>query len=153
MKCNAADGLFTKSSMLDEGELRYRMGGTTMQNAGDKRKKRVTLHLLVFMVSLHFCGVASAQEKSETTPCPKPYIKLIKPGLAKAGQQVIIRGHRFGKERKSGVVVFPPGINGKIISWAHSRIAAEVPSGAKSGKVIVKTGCAASIGEFLKIVE
>jgi len=129
------------------------MGGSTMQNAADKRKKKVTLPLLVFLVSVHFCGVALAQEKSETTPCPKPYIKLIKPGVAKAGQQVIIRGRRFGKERKAGDVVFPPGIHGKIISWAHNRITVEVPSGVKSGKVLVKTGCAASNGEFLKVVE
>jgi hypothetical protein len=128
------------------------MGGIIMSNTRDKRGV-VTLHLLVFMVSVAFCGVASAQEKSDTTPCPKPYIKLIKPGLAKAGQQVIVRGRRFGKERKSGVVVFPPGINGKIILWANNRITAEVPSGAKSGKVIVKTGCATSNGDFLKVVE
>jgi len=123
-----------------------------MKNAVDKRVV-VTLPLLVLMVSLAFCSVASAQEKSDTTPCPKPYIKLIKPGLAKAGQQVIVRGRRFGKERKVGVVVFPPGINGKIISWANNRITAEVPSGAKSGKVVVKTGCATSNGDFLKVVE
>ncbi len=123
-----------------------------MKNVVDKRVV-VTLPLLVLMVSLAFCGVASAQEKSDTTPCPKPYIKLIKPGLAKAGQQVIVRGRRFGKERKTGVVVFPPGINGKIISWANNRITTVVPSGAKSGKVIIKTVCAASNGDFLKVVE
>ncbi len=83
---------------LDESELRYRMGGIIMPNTRDKRGVG-TLQLLVFMVSVAFCGVASAQEKSDTTPCPKPYIKLIKPGLAKAGQQVIVRGRRFGKER------------------------------------------------------
>jgi hypothetical protein len=128
------------------------MGGIIMTNTRDKRGV-VTLPLLVFMVSFPFCGIASAQEKSDTTPCPKPYIKMIKPGLAKAGQQVIVRGRRFGKEKKAGVVVFPPGINGKIISWVNNRITAEVPSGAKSGKVLVKTGCATSNGDFLKVVE
>jgi len=49
--------------------------------------------------------------------------------------------------------VFPPGINGNIISWVNNRITVAVPSGAKSGKVIVKTGCAASNGDFLKVVE
>ncbi|MEE8380654.1 MAG: hypothetical protein V3R78_02095 [Thermodesulfobacteriota bacterium] len=108
---------------------------------------------LVFLLNLSLSHLAIAQEKSEPTPCPKPYIKLIKPGLAKAGQQVIVRGRRFGPEEKKGEVIFPPGVSAKIISWRNSRITVEVPSGAKTGKVVVKNQCAESNGDFYKIAE
>jgi len=122
-----------------------------MRGILDKRKREIILSLLVFLVILHFCGGTLAQEESKSSPCPKPYIKLIKPNVAKAGEQVIIRGQRFGKD--SGEVIFSPGLNGKVINWTHSRITAEVPSGAKAGDVIVKTGCASSNGEFFKVAE
>lgn len=119
------------------------------------RKKRVEAiaGVLTFLVSLCLVNLSLAQDKPESSPCPKPYIKLIKPKLAKPGQQIIIRGHRFGPEEKKGEVIFPPGLNGKIISWRNSRITVEVPSGAKTGKVVVKTKCASSTSEYFKVVE
>ena len=108
------------------------------------------LSLMLFF-TVGFCDVALAQEKTDKEVCPKPYIKLIKPNLARAGQQVIIRGHRFGDQEKAGEVIFSPGIGGNIISWTNSRITVEVPAGAKTGAVVVQTKCAESNAEILKI--
>ncbi len=123
-----------------------------MQKMIVKKRGVASAGILTFLVSLCFINLSLAQDKPESSPCPKPYIKLIKPNLAKAGQQIIIRGRRFGPEEKKGEVIFPSGLNGKIISWRNSRITVEVPSGAKTGKVVVKT-CATSNGEYFKVVE
>ena len=109
--------------------------------------------ILTFSATLCFINLSLAQVKPEFSPCPKPYIKLIKPNLTKAGQQITIRGRRFGPGEKKGEVIFPPGLNGKIISWRNSRITVEVPSGAKTGRVVVKTKCAARTAEYFKVVE
>ncbi len=123
-----------------------------MQKITGRKRGGAIAGILTFLVCLYFINLSLAQEKSESSPCPKPYIKLIKPKLAKPGQRIIIRGHRFGPEEKKGEAIFPPGLNGKIISWRNSRITVEVPSGAKTGKVVVKT-CATSNGEYFKVVE
>jgi len=122
-----------------------------MQRIIVKKIVGVITGILISPLIFSFITLSLAQEKSESSPCPKPYIKLIKPNLASMGQQIIIRGHRFGSEDKASKVVFPPGINGKIISWRNSRITVEVPSGAETGKVVVKTSCAESNGEFFKV--
>ena len=106
---------------------------------------------LILLFKVGFGGIGIAQEKTDTEVCPKPYIKLIKPNLARAGQQVIIRGHRFGDKEKAGEVVFSPGIGGNVIAWTNSRITVEVPAGAKTGPVVVQTKCAESNSEILKI--
>jgi len=129
------------------------MEGITMQKMIGRKRGGIIVGVVSFLLSFYFIYLPLAQEKSEPSPCPKPYIKLIKPNLAKAGQQITIRGRRFGSEEKSGEVVFPPELNGKIISWRNSRIAVEVPSGAKTGRVVVKTECATSNGEFFKVAE
>ncbi len=96
---------------------------------------------------------ASAQGPEGDTPssCPKPYIKLIKPNVAASGEQIVIRGHRFGTQGKASEVIFSPGIAGRVISWSQSRITVEVPPGAMTGAVEVKTECASSNGEFFKV--
>ena len=124
-----------------------------MQKITRLKRAGTFIGVLVFLVNINFFNLAVAQEKSEPTPCPKPHIKLIKPNLAKVGQQVIIRGHRFGPAEKKGEVIFPPSVSAKIISWRNSRITVEVPSGATTGKVVVRTKCAESNGEFYKIAE
>lgn len=124
-----------------------------MQKITGFKRTGIFIGVLVFLVNINFFKLTVAQEESAPTPCPKPHIKLIKPNLAKAGQQVIIRGHRFGPAEKKGEVIFPPGVSAKIISWRNSRITVEVPSGAKTGKVVVRTECAESNGEFYKIAE
>ncbi len=124
-----------------------------MQKMIGKKRGGAIIGVLAFLISLYLINPSQAQEKSDPSPCPKPYIKLIKPKLAKAGQQIIIRGRRFGKEKQSSRVIFPPGVNGKINSWRNGRITVEVPSGAKTGKVVVVTKCATSNGEFFKVGE
>jgi len=124
-----------------------------MQKMLKRKRGGAIAGILTFLVTLCFINLLLAQEKSEFSPCPKPYIKLIKPNLAKAGQQITIRGRRLGPEEKKVEVIFPPGLNGKIISWRNSRIIVEVPSGAKTGKVVVKNQCAESNGEYFIVEE
>jgi len=121
-----------------------------MKEITGKRTVAAILSLML-LFAVGFGGVARAQEKADKEVCPKPYIKLIKPSLARAGQQVIIRGHRFGDKEKAGEVIFSPGISGNVISWTNSRITVEVPAGAKTGAVVVQTKCAESNTEILKI--
>jgi hypothetical protein len=92
-----------------------------------------------------------AQENSEDFSCAKPYVKLIKPKSGATGEQIVIRGRRFGKEQLSGKVIFTPGLDGRIVSWKNSRISVEVPSGAVSGRVVVKNECTFSNGEFFTV--
>ena len=115
--------------------------------------KRVSLitGLLALWVSLFFIDLSLAQDTPETSPCPTPYIKIIKPKLAQPGQVIIIRGHRFGPEEKAGDVIFPPGLPGRIIYWRNNRISVEVPPGAQTGEVVVQSECATSNSDFLKI--
>ena len=113
----------------------------------------VFLGLIVFLTSLCFTNPVVAQEKEADSPCPTPYIKIIKPKLAQHGQEIIIRGRRFGPEDKPGDVIFPPGLSGRIIYWRNNRIRVEVPPGAESGQIVVKTDCATSNGDFVRIEE
>lgn len=115
------------------------------------RKTAAIVLSLMLLFTVEFGGMALAQEKADTEVCPKPYIKLIKPNLARAGQQVIIRGHRFGDKEKAGEVIFSPDISGNVIAWTNSRITVEVPAGARTGPVVVQTNCAESNSEILKI--
>jgi len=121
-----------------------------VKEIAEKRTSAIILSLML-LFTIGLCGIALAQEKTEKEVCPKPYIKLIKPNLARAGQQVIIRGHRFGDKEKAGEVIFSPDISGNVIAWTNSRITVEVPAGAKTGPVVVKTTCAESNSEILKI--
>jgi hypothetical protein len=118
-----------------------------------RKKGFVILGMVILVGNLCWYLLTLAQEGAESTPCPKPYIKLIKPNVANAGQQIIIRGHRFGEEEPGGEVIFTPGIKGKVISWNNSRITVEVPSRAKTGEVVIRNKCAISNGEFFKIGE
>lgn len=121
-----------------------------MKEITGKRTIAAVLPLtLLFAVGL--CGAALAQENPDKEVCPKPYIKLIKPKLATSGQQITIRGHRFGEKEQAGEVIFSPGIGGNIISWTNSRIAVEVPAGAQTGDVVVTNKCGQSDKSILKI--
>ena len=113
----------------------------------------VLLGLIVFLTSLCYTNPVVAQENEDDSPCLTPYIKIIKPKLAQHGQEIIIRGRRFGNEDKQGDVIFPPGLPGRIIYWRNNRIRVEVPWGAETGQVMVKTDCATSNSDFLKIEE
>jgi hypothetical protein len=90
--------------------------------------------IVSFLLPYH---VGTAQE--EGGPCPKPYIKTISPGAAQAGDEVKIRGRRFGTEE--GVVVFTPEVKAKIVNWTMHRIWVIVPESATSGPVVVRIPC------------
>jgi len=111
----------------------------------------VLLGLLVLLTSLCCNDHVAGQEKEDASPCPTPYIKIIKPKLAQPGQEITIRGRRFGEYEESGDVIFTPGLSGRIMYWRNNRIRVEVPPGAQTGEVVVKTKCAASNSEFLKV--
>jgi hypothetical protein len=120
------------------------------------RKGKPALRILVVvalvMASFIFLKPVQAQDTSNPDPCPKPYIKIIKPKMAQPGQEIIIRGRRFGEDTESGDVIFPPGLSAaRVIYWRNNRIRVEVPPGAQTGEVVVKTKCATSNGEFLKV--
>ena len=115
-------------------------------------QRGILLALLVLLTSLCYNDHVVGQEKEDDSPCPTPYIKIIKPKLAQPGQEIIIRGRRFGEDEESGDVIFPPGLPAaRIIYWRNNRIRVEVPPGAQTGEVVVKTKCATSNTEFLKI--
>jgi hypothetical protein len=122
-----------------------------MQKVTTGKIGRTVLTVVALLTTFILLKPARAQDKSQPAPCPTPYIKIIKPKLAQPGQEIIIRGHRFGEDEESGDVIFPPGVSGRIIYWRNNRIRVEVPPGAQTGEVVVKTKCATSYGEFLKV--
>jgi len=122
-----------------------------MQEVNTGKISRTVLTIVALLTTFIFLKPAWAQDKSQPAPCPTPYIKIIKPKLAQPGQEIIIRGHRFGEDEESGDIIFPPGVSGRIIYWRNNRIRVEVPPGAQTGEVVVKTKCATSYGEFLKV--
>ena len=115
------------------------------------RKTVAIVVSLILIFTVGFGRMSLAQENAEKEVCPKPYIKLLKPQLAKVGQQIAIRGHRFGDKQDDGEVIFSPGISGNVIGWTNSRITVEVPAGAKTGPVAVQTKCAESNTHILNI--
>jgi hypothetical protein len=98
----------------------------------------ISLMLLPFVV--HDAGAEQGKE-----PCLEPYIATIVPSAGKPGEQVRIRGRRFG--RNQGEVVFSPDIKAEIVTWKNSRIWVIVPSSAKSGPVTVSVPCGAVSNE------
>jgi probable HAF family extracellular repeat protein len=69
------------------------------------------------------------------TPVP-PQIASISPTSAKAGALVTITGKNFTKKPNACTVTF----NGKVAkwtSWSNTKITAQVPTGATTGKVVV----------------
>jgi hypothetical protein len=122
-----------------------------MQKMIALKRSRMLICILCFLFSLIFLNPGKAQEKSEEPPCPHPYIKRIQPKLAKVGEQVIIKGRRFREQDGSSEVIFPPGVSGNIIFWRNTEIQVAVPLGAETGQVVVKTKCATSNDNFLKV--
>jgi len=81
--------------------------------------------------------IGTAEEEGGT--CPKPYIKTIFPMAAQPGDQVKIRGRRFGTEQ--GAVVFTPEVTAEIVNWTIHRIWVIVPEAATTGPVVVRLPC------------
>ena len=122
-----------------------------MQKSGFKKRGGIFIGCFCALCTLISLSPLNAQENSEDLSCAKPYVKLIKPKSGSTGDQIVIRGRRFGNEQLSGKVIFTPGVDGRIVSWKNSRITVEVPSEAVSGRVVVKNECTFSNGEFFTL--
>ncbi|UCH06083.1 MAG: IPT/TIG domain-containing protein [Deltaproteobacteria bacterium] len=97
----------------------------------------ICLALTSLLIGLVSPRQAHPQEKE--TPCLQPYINTFFPNAGEPGDQVRIRGRRFGLE--AGKVTFSPEVEAKIVNWKNSRIWVVVPESAKSGPVTVSLPC------------
>lgn len=101
--------------------------------------------LLIFRVS-----AVSAQD--ETGPCPRPYVKTIYLKAGTPGDQVKIRGRRFGEEK--GEVLFSPHVKAEVVKWTNSQIWVIVPQAAFTGPVTVSKPCGTvSNGSYFKVIK
>ena len=99
----------------------------------------VPIILMGLLLFFPLSGFENIYAQEEDKPCPKPYIKILFPKAAKPGDEIKIRGSRFGKER--GIVTFTPGVRAPIREWSFKRIFVIVPEGAKTGPVFVTAHC------------
>jgi hypothetical protein len=95
-----------------------------------------TLCIVSFVLPYNNSGTA---EEEEEGPCLKPYIKTIFPVAGKPGDQLKIRGRRFGTEK--GEVIFTTEAKAEIVEWIMHRIWVIVPTSAASGPVVVRVPC------------
>jgi thermitase len=80
-----------------------------------------------------------------------PHIYRITPEAATAGAQLTLRGSRFGNS--PGKVLFESNVKGPVVSWANQKIVCQVPEGAVSGLVTVKTSEGTSNGVAFSVSE
>lgn len=92
----------------------------------------------ICMISFLFLYHTGTAEEEEG-PCPKPYIKAIFPRAGTPGEQVKIRGKRFGTE--PGEVIFSNDVKAEIVSWTMRIIWAIIPESATSGPVVIRVQC------------
>jgi len=117
-----------------------------------KTKKEDTMKDSLFQKPLFFLSVLllmsltfvlfithaiNAEEQQQ--PCLDPKINTIVPNPAKPGDQIRIRGVRFG--RKPGEVIFSPSVTGEIKRWGNTVIYVIVPESATSGPVSLSIPC------------
>jgi len=84
-------------------------------------------------------GLKHVYAEEQDKPCPIPYIDTLLPRAAKPGEEIKIRGNRFGK--KQGSVTFSPGVKSPILKWTNKRIWVTVPMNSKTGLVFVSSSC------------
>jgi hypothetical protein len=104
-----------------------------------KNSLMVPIILMGVLLFFSLSGFETISAQEEEKPCPKPYIKTLSPKAAKVGDEIKIRGSRFGKEQ--GGVTFAPGVRAPIQEWTFKKIFVIVPEGAITGPVFVKTHC------------
>jgi hypothetical protein len=95
----------------------------------------VTALATLALVSILLVNIAESQEE----PCPRPYIKVIKLRAGMPGDEVTIRGRRFGTDE--GEVYFSPRVKAEVVKWSMHRIYVVVPEAATTGSVIVSLRC------------
>src|ERR1700722_18322249 len=103
---------------------------------------RKVLLVGLFIVSL--CGVPAVAASAASTP--EPTIKSFSPSSGTPGTEVTITGTNLADATK---VTFN-GEKAKVISKAATKIVADAPAGATTGKIKVKTagGTSTSVSEF-----
>ena len=74
---------------------------------------------------------------SEYANAAEPVINEIIPNKAYVGDEVVIKGENFGKNRNS---VFFKSVRARVKSQNSTEITAIVPKGAKVGNVVVESG-------------
>lgn len=99
----------------------------------------VPIILMGVLLFFSLSGFENISAQEDDKPCPKPYIKTLYPKAAKVGDEIKIRGSRFGKEQ--GSVTFSPGVRAPVQEWTFKKIFVIVPEGAKTGPVFVKAHC------------
>lgn len=106
------------------------------------RKRGASVVILCLaLISLLFILVSpkDTHPQEQKASCPEPYINTFFPNAGEPGDQVRIRGRRFGLE--AGTVTFSPGVEAEIVNWKNSRIWVIVPQSATSGPVTVSVPC------------
>ena len=102
------------------------------------KRRYIFFVFAICMISLvlpYHIGTAEEEEG----PCPKPYIKAIFPRAGTPGEQVKIRGKRFGTE--PGEVIFSNEVKAEILSWTMRIIWVIIPASSTSGPVVIRVQC------------
>jgi hypothetical protein len=94
-------------------------------------------------------SVTQSADLTFTTPS-EVLISTLSPAGGTTGTQVIISGKGFGNTKSAGKVTFA-GVTAPVVSWGQSSITASVPSGAKSGPVVVTVDTTPSNGVNFKV--
>ena len=107
---------------------------------------------LVTLAFLSLLPVNTATAQAQKGPCPKPYIRVIRPKAGLPGDRVEIRGRRFGTEK--GNVFFSPNVKAEVLEWTNTKIWVIVPRSATSGHIGVSVPCgSASNTYYFKLIE
>lgn len=94
-------------------------------------KKR--LGIIIFSVFFVFGLTFMVKAQDENTP----YIDSLDPVSGPISTEVSIKGGNFGSEDNAGKVFFYKNKSASVVSWSDEEIICKVPTGAKSGEVIV----------------
>lgn len=94
-------------------------------------------------------SVAQSPDLTFTTPS-EVLISTLSPTGGTTGTQVVINGKGFGTTQSAGTVTFS-GVTAPVVAWGQSSITASVPSGAKSGPVVVTINTTPSNGVNFKV--
>lgn len=114
-------------------------------------KERIFFPSIVMVMALTILAlppilpVNTVGAQGEEDPCPKPYIKVITLRAGLPGDEVKIRGRRFGAEK--GEVYFSPNVKADVVKWSMHRIYVVVPEAAVTGPVTVTVPCGAASNE------
>jgi hypothetical protein len=116
------------------------------------RMRTICLPALAALVTFGLMAGPIICAAEESGPCPKPYIDTIYPRSAGVGQEIKIRGKRFGTD--PGKVLFAPGVEAEIVTWTNRRVWVRVPDGAQTGPVTIVLPCdSVSNGKHITVAD